>query len=223
MRLIAGGVLDAETLAWARAQIDVLSWRDGAKTAGPAARGLKRNDQADLSTRAGQGLETLLRERILAHPVIASAARPHRLSRLLISRTLVGGGYGGHVDNALMGPDGARLRSDLSFTLFLSEPDSYDGGGLTIDDALEDRTVRLPAGDLILYPSGAPHRVEPVTRGTRLVCVGWIQSHVRDAAAREVLWDLERVRAAWPEDADPTARLTLDKAIGALLRRWAET
>ena len=81
----------------------------------------------------------------------------------------------------------------------------------------------LPAGDLILYPSGAPHRVEPVTRGVRLACVGWIESHVRDASAREVLWDLERVGAAWPDNADPTARLTLDKAIGALLRRWAET
>jgi PKHD-type hydroxylase len=223
MRLIAGGVLDAGTLAWARAQIDALSWLDGAATAGAAARGVKRNEQADLSTRAGQGLEALLRERILAHPVVSVAARPRTLSRLLVSRTDVGGGYGDHVDNALMGPEGARLRSDLSFTLFLSEPETYEGGGLTIEDALEDRTVRLNAGDMILYPSGAPHRVEPVTQGTRLVCVGWIQSHVRDAAAREVLWDLERVRAAWPDDADPTARLTLDKAIGALLRRWAET
>lgn len=223
MRLIAGGVLDAGTLAWARAQIDALSWLDGAATAGAAARGVKRNEQADLSTRAGQGLEALLRERILTHPVVSVAARPRTLSRLLVSRTDVGGGYGDHVDNALMGPEGARLRSDLSFTLFLSEPETYEGGGLTIEDALEDRTVRLNAGDMILYPSGAQHRVEPVTQGTRLVCVGWIQSHVRDAAAREVLWDLERVRAAWPDDADPTARLTLDKAIGALLRRWAET
>lgn len=223
MRLIAGGVLDAATLGWARAQIDALTWRDGAATAGPAARGVKRNEQADLSTRAGQGLETLLRERVLAHPVISAAARPRKLSRLLISRTPVGGGYGDHVDNALMGPEGARLRTDLSFTLFLSEADSYEGGGLTIEDALEDRSVRLPAGDLILYPSGSPHRVEPVTRGVRLACVGWIESHVRDASAREVLWDLERVRAAWPDNADPTARLTLDKAIGALLRRWAET
>ncbi|HEV2082094.1 MAG TPA: Fe2+-dependent dioxygenase [Brevundimonas sp.] len=223
MKLVAGGVLDAETVAWARAQIDALTWRDGAATAGAAARGVKRNEQADLSTRAGQGLEALLRERILAHPVVATAARPRTLSRLLVSRTGVGGGYGDHVDNALMGPEGARFRSDLSFTLFLSDPDAYAGGGLTIEDALEDRTVRLGAGDLILYPSGAPHRVEPVTEGVRLVCVGWIQSHVRDAAAREVLWDLERVRAAWPAEADPTARLTLDKAIGALLRRWAET
>ncbi len=223
MRLIAGEVLDAATVAWARGQIDALPWKAGAETAGPAARAVKRNEQADLSGRAGQGLEKLLRERILAHPVVAMAARPKRLSRLLISRTTEGGGYGDHVDNALMGPEGARLRSDLSFTLFLSEPSDYDGGGLTVEDAMEDRTVRLPAGDLILYPSGAPHRVETVTSGTRLVCVGWIESHVRDASAREVLWDLERVRAAWPEGSDPTARLTLDKAIGALLRRWAET
>lgn len=223
MKLIAGGVLDAETLAWTRAQIDGLSWRDGAATAGAAARGVKRNEQADLSGRAGQGLEVLLRERILKHPVVATAARPRTLGRLLISRTGPAGGYGDHVDNALMGPDAARYRTDLSFTLFLSDPETYEGGGLTIEDALEDRTLRLPAGDLILYPSGAPHRVEPVTAGVRLACVGWIQSHVRDAAAREVLWDLERVRAAWPEDADPAARLTLDKSIGALLRRWAET
>ena len=223
MRLIVGGLLDAQDLATVRAQIDGLSWRPGAETAGSAARAVKKNEQADLSTRAGQGLEAFLRERILRHPVLATAARPRRLSRLLISRTGPGGGYGDHVDNALMGPEGGRLRTDLSFTLFLSDPDTYEGGGLTIEDALEDRTVRPPAGDLILYPSGAPHRVETVTTGLRLACVGWIESHLRDAAAREILWDLERVRAAWPEGSDPTARLTLDKSIGALLRRWAET
>lgn len=223
MRLIAGGVLDAETLAAVRAQLDGLTWTPGARTAGAAARAVKTNEQADLSTRAGQGLEALLRARILKHPVVSAAARPRKVSRLLISRTAVGGGYGDHVDNALMGPEGGRLRSDLSFTLFLSEPEAYDGGGLTLEDSLEDRTVRLPAGDLILYPSGCPHRVETVTRGVRLVCVGWIESHVRDASAREILWDLERVRAAWPEGSDPAARLILDRSIGALLRRWAET
>lgn len=223
MRLIAGGVLNAETLAWVRAQSAHLSWHDGAQTAGATARQVKRNEQADLSTRAGQGLEARLTAAIHAHPVVASAARPRRISPLLISRTSTGGGYGDHVDNALMGPSQARLRTDLSFTLFLSDPADYEGGGLTILDALEDRTLRLPAGDLILYPSGAPHRVEPVTRGVRLVCVGWIESHVRDPGAREVLWDLESVRAAWPLDADPAIRLSLDKAIGALLRRWADS
>lgn len=223
MRLIAGGVLDAEGLAHVHAQLAPLDWRPGAETAGAAARAVKRNEQADLSSRAGRALELWLRDRILAHPVVTAAARPRKLSRLLISRTGPGGGYGDHVDVALMGPEGARLRTDLSFTLFLSGPETYAGGALTVLDALEDRSVRLPAGDLILYPSGAPHRVEPVTQGMRLACVGWIESHVRDAAAREILWDLEGVRAAWPEDADTAARLTLDKTIGALLRRWAET
>lgn len=223
MLLIAGEVLDPAALAWVEGQIAGLDWRDGAATAGPAARGVKRNEQADLSGAAGQALEQFLRSRILAHPVLAMAARPRRMTRLLISRTGVNGGYGDHVDNALMGPPDDRLRTDLSFTLFLSPPDAYDGGALAIEDPLEDRRLRLPAGDLVLYPSGAVHRVEMVTRGVRLACVGWIESTVPDAAAREVLWDLERARAAWPAEGDPRGRLALDKAIGALLRRWAAT
>lgn len=221
MLLIAGGVLDPAALAWVAVQIAGLEWRDGAATAGPAARGVKRNEQADLSGAAGQALEQFLRSRILAHPVVATAARPRRVTRLLISRTGPGGGYGAHVDNALMGPPDDRLRTDLSFTLFLSAPEAYEGGALRLEDPLEDRRLRLPAGDLVLYPSGAVHEVETVAAGQRLACVGWIESLVPDAAAREVLWDLERARSAWPADAPPEGRLALDKAIGALLRRCA--
>ncbi|MFC0633246.1 Fe2+-dependent dioxygenase [Brevundimonas balnearis] len=221
MLLIAGGVLDDAALAWALAEIEALDWRPGHETAGPAAREVKRNEQADLTSARGQALEAFVRKRILSHPIVALAARPRRLSRLLLSRTDVGGGYGPHVDNALMGGEDARLRSDLSFTLFLTPPDAYDGGALRIHAPLQDTEIRLPPGDLILYPSGAVHEVTTVERGRRLAFVGWIESQVRDPSAREVLWDLEQARAAWPAAHDPAGRMALDKAIGALLRRWA--
>lgn len=222
MILVAGQVLDAPALAWTRDRLAELSWRSGEETAGPAARAVKRNEQVDLASAEGEALEAFVRRRILDHPMIRAAARPRRMSRLLFSRTVVDGGYGAHVDNAVMGAEAGRLRSDVSFTLFLSPLEAYDGGALRIDDPLADRHIRLAAGDLVLYPSGAIHEVEPVVRGERLACVGWIESQVRDAAAREVLWDLETARAAWPASADARGRLQLDKAIGALLRRWAD-
>jgi PKHD-type hydroxylase len=117
-----------------------------------------------------------------------------------------------------------RLRTDLSFTLFLSDPAAYDGGELVIDTPAGDYTAKPDAGDLVLYPSGAIHEVRPVTRGTRLACVGWIESSIRDAAARDILFDLENLKislvARLPSDAPEL--LALDKSIGALLRRWAD-
>ena len=223
MLLIAGAVLDAAALDWVREQAEALDWRPGHETAGPAARAVKRNAQADLSAPQGQALEAFVRSRILSHPTVALAARPRRLSRLLLSRTEVDGGYGAHVDNALMGGEGARLRSDLSFTLFLTPPDDYEGGALRLRSPLQDADFRLAAGDLLLYPSGAIHEVTTVTRGRRLAVVGWIESEVREPAAREILWDLEQARAGWSGGGDAEVRLSLDKAIGALLRRWANS
>ena len=118
-----------------------------------------------------------------------------------------------------------HLRTDLSFTLFLSDPDTYDGGELVIETAAGDFTAKPGAGDLVLYPSGSIHEVRPVTRGTRLVVVGWIESRIRDAAARDILFDLDNLKSSLVArlPADAPELLALDKSIGALLRRWAET
>jgi PKHD-type hydroxylase len=125
---------------------------------------------------------------LLHHEVFVAAARPKRLVRLLISRYEPGMTYGTHVDDALM--DG--VRPDLSFTLFLSDPATYEGGALVIEDTYGERMVKLPAGELILYPSTTLHRVDPVTSGVRLAAVGWVRSYVRDPEHREILFDLRR-------------------------------
>jgi PKHD-type hydroxylase len=136
-----------------------------------------------------------------------------------------GGEYGFHVDGAVMhSGDGAQVRSDVSCTLFLSEPDEYDGGELVVSDTYGEHEVKLPAGDLILYPSSSLHRVAPVTRGARLAAFFWVQSMVRDDARRTLLFEMdasiERLRTG---DADADAVLRLTGVYHNLLRQWAET
>ncbi len=223
MVMTISGVLDAAAVGEARELIATLAWRDGAETAGKAAARVKRNQQADLTSRTGASLRTLLGTAISAHPVLRAAAQPRRFSKLLVSRTGPGGGYGLHMDNAFMGEGETALRTDLSFTLFLSDPETYDGGDLAIEDAGLTQSVKLPAGDLVLYPATRLHRVEPVTGGTRLVCVGWIESTVRLAADREILFDLETLRAdmAATHTLDSPEMLVLSKTISNLLRRFS--
>jgi PKHD-type hydroxylase len=143
-----------------------------------------------------------------------------RISRLMFSRYQPGMTYGQHTDDALMGED--KLRTDLAFTLFLADSDSYDGGALAIESALGEQEIKLEAGDAILYPAGTIHQVTPVTRGERLAVVGWVQSVVADASQREILFDLSvsrsRLASAGVGKED---LLLLDKAVSNLLRLWA--
>lgn len=236
--IVIADILTEAEVQHARGVLDGLDWRDGALTAGGLARSVKRNLQADLTSRAGEALHALLLRRILDHPVFQAWCRPRRTSRLMVSKTVAGGGYGSHVDNALMGPSGDRIRTDLAFTLFLTPPEQYEGGALRIDTALGSERVRLPAGSLVAYAASHVHAVETVTAGERLACVGWTQSLIRRAEQREILWDLERVRAELVRgapgglqsgqtqsgaDARPAdILLTLDRAIAGLLRQWAE-
>lgn len=225
MYLTLANVLSVGARADLLAALPGLEWYPGERTAGARARAVKHNLQADLSSPDGEDLHARLLADISGHAVLRAAARPHRFSRLLLSRTEDGGHYGRHVDNALMPTSAGRLRTDLSFTLFLSDPSSYDGGELVIDTPAGDYSAKPDAGDLVLYPSGAIHEVRPVTRGSRLACVGWIESTVRDASAREVLFDLDNLKTALnarlPKDAPEL--LALDKSIGALTRRWASS
>lgn len=225
MLLTLSGVLTPDNLAEVRALLGTLAWQDGAKTAGSVAKAVKRNQQADLTTRTGAGLRDRLVAAVQAHPVLRAAAQPKRFSKIIVSKTEEQGGYGYHMDNAFMGTGDQRLRTDLSFTLFLSDPDSYEGGELEIDHAGMSQSVKLPAGDLVLYPSTSLHRVAPVTSGSRLVCVGWIESAVTDVAVRDILFDLENLRTSLSakHDAQSPEMLTLAKTISNLLRRFGQS
>lgn len=212
-------VLDAPSLDAVRSALDDPAlFEDGRRTAGWHAREVKRNLQA---TRQGlvDGVLRKIEQALLAHEVLVAAARPKRLVRLLISRYEPGMTYGTHVDDAMI--DG--VRTDLSFTLFLSDPASYEGGELVVEDSYGERAIKLPAGELILYPSTTLHRVEPVTAGVRVAAVGWLRSYVRDAERREILFDLETALRQIHAEQGKTALFDiLVKTRTNLLRRWAE-
>ncbi len=224
MVLLIAAIADTARLDALAQRAAALAWRDGRATAGSAARAVKHNLQAVMTSAPARALAEELQKALAAHPVVRAAAQPRRFSALMISKTAGGGHYGLHVDNALMQTAaGEMLRSDLSFTLFLTPPDAYDGGELVIHSAGGTQEVKGAAGTVVLYPSTALHEVRPVTRGERIVAVGWIESMVPDEAARAILFDLENLRAdlraALPAQAP--ASLTLDKTIANLLRRWA--
>lgn len=223
MLITISEVLSDTEFAEAKDLIQALAWKDGAHTAGPVASVVKQNQQADLSSRTGAKLKGLLSQAIHSHPVFRAAAHPSRFSQLIVSKTEKGGGYGLHVDNAFMGAGESALRTDLSFTLFLSDIDTYEGGELSIEHAGLTQDVKLPAGDLVLYPSNSLHEVKPIREGIRLACVGWVESHVRSGEDREILFDLENLRASLGGRYDPQSleMLTLSKTISNLLRRFS--
>lgn len=222
MSIILQGVLAPEDLTRVRNGLAELGWRSGKRTAGAAARGVKENLQADGADPRTQALEAFVTEALRRHPLFEIAARPARLTRLLFSRYEPGMTYGAHTDDALMGPSGEKLRTDLAFTIFLADRDSYDGGALVIDSALGEQEIKLDAGDAILYPAGSIHFVAPVTQGARLAAVGWVQSFIADAAQRDVLFDLSVARDRLAQAGAPRQDLLpLDKSISNLLRMWA--
>lgn len=224
MLLVINAIDDAGHLAALAERIALLEWRDGRETAGAVAREVKRNLQAAMDSTAGRRLADELLPLIAENPVLKAAAQPRRFSPLIISKTADGGHYGPHVDNALMGKGAGRVRTDLSFTLFLTPPDQYDGGDLVVHTAGMTQQVKGEAGHLVLYPSGSIHEVRPVTRGERIVCIGWIESMIADGARREMLFDLENLRSSLRRQlpSQSAELLTLDKTIAGLLRMWAQ-
>jgi len=219
MILAVDGVLTPAEVSAAWDTAATLAFDDGRATAGRYAREVKANDQATPSKKRDALLNTV-RDRIADHDVFATAARPRAFAPLILSRYRAGQTYGLHVDDALM----QGLRTDVAFTLFLSDPDTYDGGALAIEDAFEAREIKLPAGSLVLYPATTLHRVTPVTRGKRLAIVGWAQSWVRAAGQREILFDLERaVRQAHAEGGKSDLFDTLARTRSNLLRMWADS
>jgi PKHD-type hydroxylase len=218
MQIVIGNVLSADDLATVTAALARAQFVDGRATAGFAARLVKNNRQA-VNDRKLDTVRKLVAARILGNDVFRLAVRPKALTPLMFSRYQDGMNYGSHVDDALM--DG--LRTDVSFTLFLSEPESYDGGELVIESASGEDAVKPGAGSLVAYPSTALHRVAPVTRGARLAAVGWARSFVRDGARRELLFDLDTARRKMFAEHGKSAEYDLvSKSLANLLRMWAE-
>jgi PKHD-type hydroxylase len=223
-------VLTADELARAQAALQAADWTDGRATAGPQAASVKRNQQLPAGHPATAALQALVLGALDRHALFFSAALPKRVLPPAFNRYAgAANHYGNHVDQAVRhiasGPQaGQRVRSDLSCTLFLSDPASYDGGELVIDGDFQPPRIKLAAGDAILYPATSVHRVEPVTRGARLASFFWIESLVRCTAQRRLLFDmdtaLQRLRQRDGESAEAVA---LTGTYHNLLRLWADT
>lgn len=197
-----------------------IAFRDGKESAGAQARLVKNNEEAAPGELIADDIKARLADTIISHQEFRLAQRPKRLGPLILSRYETGMDYGEHVDHPLSAGD---MRRDVSFTLFLSEIYSYDGGALTIIDGGGERSFRLPAGTLIAYPSTSVHRVSKVERGVRLAAVGWAQSMIRDAAERELLYDLNVARLNLFDahgKSDDSDRLA--KCAANLFRKWAD-
>lgn len=213
------GVLDKAQLDHVRSELARMPFQDGKLTAGPGARDVKYNEQATVETGTRE-LQRYVRERLTENPDFRLHARPARWSNMLFSRYRDGQHYGRHHDRwNKESEEGGQMRSDLSFTLFLAEADTYEGGELALEKPEGQVTVKLPAGSVFVYPTNVIHQVLPVRSGERLVCVGWIQSQIRDEEKRALLYDLEKVLANM---AAGEPRLLLDKSFGSLLRMWVD-
>ncbi len=218
-------LLDDATVKRVLARLDAAEWIDGRETVGPQGAKVKRNQQLpDASPlRAELGREILTA--CARHSVFHAATLPAKILPPRFNHYAAGGTYGAHIDGAVMSlADGSQLRSDIACTVFLADPDSYDGGELVIDDTWGEHDVKLPAGDAVIYPASSLHRVEPVTRGSRIASFFWIQSLVRNDAQRRLLFEMDaslRKLTTTGADADPVRQLT--GVYHNLLRQWAET
>ena len=215
-------IFSPDELAEIRQVIGKAEFVDGKLTAGWHAKLVKNNQQLKNGT-SQKELQAKVRTTLVKNALFQAAVRPKSVHSLLFSRYDVGMSYDTHVDNALMGGSSGLYRSDVSFTLFLSPPQDYQGGELVIEGVQSEQSYKLEAGSAIIYPSTTLHRVNPVTTGTRLVVVGWVQSTVRDASDREILFDLETARRAIFAKSGKTAEFDLiSKSMANLLRKWAD-
>jgi len=228
MMLAIPQVLDADQVRALRALLLAAgdAWVDGRATAGHQGAPVKRNRQIDEGSDAAARGQAVILGALERHPSFISAALPNVVYPPMFNRYGEGMAFGAHVDGGVrLDPrTGRKLRTDLSATLFLSDPDDYDGGELEIADAYGVQAVKLAAGDLVLYPATSLHEVTPVTRGERLAAFFWVQSLVRDDGRRTVLYDMDTaIQTLNRTGADAAARRTLVGCYHNLLRQWAET
>lgn len=221
-------VLTKPEVADFRAAMDAADWEDGRSTAGAQSALVKRNEQLPPDSDVARALGRRVLSALSASPRFISAAVPLQIFPPLFNRYAADSNhhFGIHVDNAVRGDclTGLRIRTDLSVTLFLSEPDDYDGGELVVEDDYGSHEVKLPAGDLVLYPASSLHMVTPVTRGARVASFFWLQSMIRDGHARSLIYDLDVAIQALVErlgrDDPETVKLT--GIYHNLIRYWAD-
>jgi PKHD-type hydroxylase len=219
-------VLSKEQVAGMRGAMEAAEWTDGRQTVGPQGAKVKRNLQLPDASPLRRELGGIVVAALARHPLYHAAALPLRTLSPRFNRYEGGGEYGFHIDGAVMatGDSDVQVRSDISCTLFLSEPGEYDGGELIVSDTYGEHEVKLPAGDAIVYPSSSLHKVTPVTRGARIASFFWVQSLVRDDSARRLLLELDTaIRNLSASAADQASILQLTGVYHNLLRRWAET
>lgn len=225
MLLTIPQVLVPDQIRRCREQLAAAAWVDGRVTAGHQGAQVKQNRQLPESSPLVLELGDLILTVLERNPLFISAALPSRVYPPLFNRYEGGEHFGEHVDSAvrLLPDSGMKLRTDLSATLFLSEPEDYDGGELLIEDTYGAHSIKLPAGDLVVYPASSLHRVMPVTRGARLASFFWVQSMIRDDGQRTILFDLDSsIQRLGATNADESARVRLTGCYHNLLRMWCE-
>ncbi len=219
-------LLSSDQLAEVRAVLDSADWIDGNATSGTQSALAKRNEQLPEDSIAAVQAGRIVLDALAASPLFVAAALPLKVFPPLFNRYAGGQAFDTHVDSAIRIRRGSdfRIRSDLSATLFLADPESYDGGELVIEDRFGPREIKLPAGHMVLYPASSLHRVAPVTRGVRLASFFWAQSMVQDEAARRILFDLDSAvqSVAGAQGPGDPAVVQLTGVYHNLLRRWAQ-
>lgn len=226
MLLKLPGILSAADIAEVQALLPDAPWEDGKASAGAQAAQVKNNQQLPHDCEAAQRVRTLVLAGLDANSTFFSAALPKRVFTPRVNRYAGASNfYGNHIDNAIRAlPNGNKVRTDLSCTVFLNNPEDYDGGELTVTDTYGEKTVKLAAGDAVLYPGTSLHQVKPVTRGQRLACFLWIESMVRSDEQRRLLFELDMnllgLRQQHGETDETTA---LTGVYHNLLRMWANT
>ncbi len=218
-------VLTAEQVAHCREVLEKAQWVDGRVTAGHQSTQVKKNLQLPENSPQARELGDLVLAGLERSPLFISAVLPQRVFPPLFNRYDESMTFGSHVDNAIRPIPGTplRIRTDVSATLFLSEPESYDGGELVVEDTYGSHSVKLPAGHLIIYPSTSLHHVTPITRGVRLASFFWVQSMVRDASQRALLFDLDTAIMQLNQEVPESPSLVMLTGVyHNLLRQWAE-
>lgn len=220
--LLIPAVLAPEEVRSVTRALEQAPFVDGRLSAGAVADTVKANEELDRAAPVRDVLARALVGSLHRQPAFRYGVLPHRVSTPIVARYAPGMRYGDHVDEPIMGAEGARYRSDVSITVFLSPPTAYAGGELVIRTPFGEQRVKGEAGDAVAYPSGSMHRVEEVTAGERLVAVLWVQSLVRDPGRREVLYDLARARDLLLPQAGSEVHRAVDRSYVNLIRLWSD-